>query len=389
MSARLDQMVSETTLQSVPGLAREFVSARPFKHVAIDNFFAPETARLLADHFPAFDEKLAMNENGVVGGKAVNQKVRGMGKPWAALDDLVKGEEFRQLISDITGIPSLLYDPHYFGGGTHENLQGQALDAHVDFNFHPITRQHRRLNIIIYLTEEWQDEWGGSIQLHKDPYLPPEQDEITVLTPLFNRCVIFETNEVSWHGFPRIELPEDKRHISRRSFALYYYTESRPQAELGPEHSTIYVEQHLPADFQAGITLDPATVQQVRNLVASRDQHLQRLYGNIKQLNTELNHLKEQMGLQAPPLVADESSGTPATGQVGADEAAAARSSAAFSDTMGAQASSGDELDANIRRRDERIRALEAHIAHLKQSTSWRITRPLRQLKRRLAGHKG
>jgi len=381
MSARLDQMVSESTLQSVPGLAGKFASARPFRHVAIDNFFTPQTARLLADHFPAFDEKLATNENGLVGRKAVNQKVRGLGKPWVALDDLVQGDDFRQLISDITGIPSLLYDPHYFGGGTHENLQGQALDAHVDFNFHPITRQHRRLNIIIYLTEEWQDEWGGSIQLHKDPHLPPEQDEIAVVTPLFNRCVIFETNEISWHGFPRIELPEDKRHISRRSFALYYYTESRPQSELGPQHSTIYVEQHLPASFQAGMTLDPEMVQQVRDLLASRDQHLERLYGNIKELYTDINYFKEQMGLQAPPLVADESSSAHAAGQGGANEAALSASSLSINDT--------DDLEANIRRRDERIRALEAHIAYLKRSTSWRITRPLRQLKRRLAGNKG
>ena len=381
MSARLDQMVSESTLQSVPGLAGKFASARPFRHVAIDNFFTPQTARLLADHFPAFDEKLATNENGLVGRKAVNQKVRGLGKPWVALDDLVQGDDFRQLISDITGIPSLLYDPHYFGGGTHENLQGQALDAHVDFNFHPITRQHRRLNIIIYLTEECQDEWGVSIQLHKDPHLPPEQDEIAVVTPLFNRCVIFETNEISWHGFPRIELPEDKRHISRRSFALYYYTESRPQSELGPQHSTIYVEQHLPASFQAGMTLDPEMVQQVRDLLASRDQHLERLYGNIKELYTDINYFKEQMGLQAPPLVADESSSAHAAGQGGANEAALSASSLSINDT--------DDLEANIRRRDERIRALEAHIAYLKRSTSWRITRPLRQLKRRLAGNKG
>ncbi len=382
MNERLDVMVSDSTLQRVSELAEAFATARPFRHVAIDNFFTPETARRLADNFPAFNDKLAMNENGVVGGKAVNEKVRSLGKPWAALDDLVKGQAFRDLITSITGVPALQYDPHYFGGGTHENLQGQGLDAHVDFNFHPITRQHRRLNLIIYLTEEWQDEWGGSIQLHKDPYLPPEQDEIAVVTPLFNRCVIFETNEISWHGFPRIELPEDKQHISRRSFALYYYTDSRPEEELGPEHSTIYVEQHLPADFQPGVALDAGAVQHVRNLVASRDQHLKRLYGNIKQLYTELNHLKEQMGLQPPPRVADESGGAVPAGPV-------AGPAAENVDSNDAPAADHAELDAAIRQRDERIRALEAHLEHVKKSTSWRITRPLRNLKRRLTGQAG
>lgn len=387
MSDKLEKMVSVTTLQGAAGLAEAFASARPFRHVAIDNFFTDEVAAGLAGNFPGFDEKLAMNENGVVGAKAVNEKVRGLGKPWARLDDLVKGKPFRDLIAQITGVPDLQYDPHYFGGGTHENLQGQSLDAHVDFNFHPVTRQHRRLNLIIYLTEEWQDEWGGSIQLHKDPHLPPEQDEIAVITPVFNRCVIFETNEVSWHGFPRIALPEDKQHISRRSFALYYYTDSRPEDELGPEHSTIYVEQHLPSSLQPGVALDAKTVQHVRNLVASRDQHLQRLYGNIKQLYTELNGLKEQLGLQAPPRVADEGGGE---GVRGADSmGAAAYEGAAGENQNGAHTAGRPESEIAIRQRDERIRSLEAHLAHVKKSTSWRVTRPMRQLKRLLTGKLG
>ena len=135
------------------------------------------------------------------------------------------------MISEITAIPELQYDPHYFGGGTHENLHGQGLSPHVDFNFHPVTRQHRRLNMIFYLSPEWNADWGGSIQLHRDPYSPPAEDDIVTITPAFNRCVIFETNEYSWHGFQRIELPQEQQQQSRKSFALYFYTDSRPVEE--------------------------------------------------------------------------------------------------------------------------------------------------------------
>ncbi len=408
----LGDFVSAEVVQQAGQLADRFATARPFRHVAIDGFFTAPVARQLAENFPAFDEKLAMNENGQVGAKAVNEQVRSLGPAWRRLDDLVQGMAFRTLISRITGVPHLQYDPHYFGGGTHENLHGQGLDAHVDFNFHPITRQHRRLNLIIYLSDEWRDEWGGSIQLHKDPYLPPAQDEIAVVTPLFNRCVIFETNEHSWHGFPRIELPEDKRDLSRRSFALYYYTDSRPAEELGPEHSTIYVEQHLPEDFGPGVPLAPEQAQHVRNLVTSRDQHLRRLYGNIKQLYTELNHLKERYGLQAPPGVADEpspfeianavnlppvepepdpdpesdpesgpvaeSAGAPPVSVDGPDER-----DEALEDVLERQSR---EAGAEIARREARIRGLEQRVSELETSTSWRITRPIRRLKRLLAG---
>ncbi len=370
----VSDMVSDEVLANVDALAHAFRTASPFRHVAIDGFFQPETAAGLLDAFPAFDEKLAMNENGQVGRKAVNEKVTGLGPVYRQLDALVSGESFRKLISRITGIPDLQYDPYYFGGGTHENLHGQGLDAHVDFNFHPKTRQHRRLNLIFYLTEAWDDAWGGSIQLHRDPSLPPSQDEIVTITPLFNRCVIFETTECSWHGFPRIELPEDKRGLSRKSFALYYYTDSRPAEELGPEHSTIYVEQHLPEDWQPGMTLDGDQLQHIRNLIASRDQHLKRLYEDIKRINTELNGLKESRGLQAPPGVAPENEGA--------------------RELEGAPGESGiperhlQALEAALSRREAEAARLAMRVRELETSTSWKVTRPLRGFKRLISGQR-
>lgn len=356
----LEDSVSPAVIDGAQELARKFLGARPFRHVCIDDFFAPEFAARLSENFPPFDERLAINENGEVGAKAVHEKIVSLGPDWEKLDELVQGEDFRALISRITGVPELKYDPYYFGGGTHENLHGQSLDAHVDFNFHPITRQHRRLNLIVYLTQEWRDEWGGSIQLHRDPYLPPEEDEIATITPTFNRCVIFETNEHSWHGFPRIDLPEDKRHVSRRSFALYYYTETRPEEELGPEHSTIYVDEHLPAALQPGAELDADTVQHIRNLVVRRDQHLKRLYRNIERLNTELNQMREDRGVQAAPGIAPE----PASGEPGEVDA--------------------EQLAARLQRREAEIRRLAARVRALEESTSWRITRPLRFFRRML-----
>jgi hypothetical protein len=224
----LRQYIDQDVIDQASELASRFSCAQPFRHVQIDNFFTPTLSRELSENFPPFDESLAINENGEVGNKAVHEQIMHLGPAWESLDLLVQDEEFLALISEITGISDLKFDPHYFGGGTHENRHGQGLDAHIDFNLHPVTRQHRRLNLIVYLNEEWQDDYGGSIQLHKDPYSPSEKDQVTSISPLFNRCVIFETHEHSWHGFPRINLPKDKRSLSRRSFALYYYNGLAP-----------------------------------------------------------------------------------------------------------------------------------------------------------------
>lgn len=309
-------------------LAARFRSALPFPHVVIDDFLQPDFCRELLAQFPAFEEQAALNKDGKPGGKATQEQVRALGPAYGRMDDLVQSPEFISLVEHITGIRGLCYDPWYFGGGTHENRQGQDLDAHIDFNYHPITRQHRRLNLIVYLNEEWEDAWGGSLQLHRDPGKQPGEDEIVTVTPLLNRCVLFETSERSWHGFRRIDLPPDRRHSSRKSFAIYYYSEDRPSAETADEHSTVYVERHLPDRFAPGLTLNEADVSEIKGLLARRDQHLQRLYRQVQELNGRLSR------------------------------------SWLYSAEM------------QLRRR----------VYELESSTSWRITAPLRALRRMLGG---
>ena len=267
-------------------LAREFRDAQPFQHVAIDGFLDPAFCRALLDEFPRFEDRYALNETGAVGGKAVRMDVREISDTYRALDRSIQAPEFLDLVSRITGIPDLLYDPDYIGGGTHENVQGQGLDPHVDFNYHPGTRWHRRLNLIVYLNPEWQDAWGGSLELHSDPRAP--DDRVSLVTPLYNRCVIFETTETSWHGFSRIALPPERRDLSRRSVALYFYTRERPAEELADTHSTIYVNRPLPGHLQAGHVLTDADVAQLHIAVARRDQHNERLYKDLSRLNAQL-----------------------------------------------------------------------------------------------------
>lgn len=267
-------------------LAVRFRERDPFRHVVIDDFFAADDCAQLLAQFPAFERGNARNEDGGIGNKSTIEKIRGLGPAFSALDDLVQSSEFLALIGRITGIPDLLYDPWYFGGGTHENRSGQDLDAHVDFNRHPVEKWHRRLNLIVYLNHEWEDAWGGSLQLHTDPRSP--DDRITTITPLYNRAVIFETTEWSWHAFPRIALPAGKQHLTRKSIALYFYTKERPADELADTHSTIYVDQPLPARFQPGMTLGASDLEELRILLARRDHHNQRLYREVTSLTKQL-----------------------------------------------------------------------------------------------------
>jgi 2OG-Fe(II) oxygenase superfamily len=120
------------------------------------------------------------------------------------------------------------------------------------------------------MNKEWRTEWGGAIEIHSNPRKPFE-NQIQSYDPLFNRAVMFETNEYSWHGFPKINLPEDRRHLSRKSISIYLYTKERPAEEIAPMHGTFYVQRPLPARFTAGYTLSEEDAAELTRLLIRRD----------------------------------------------------------------------------------------------------------------------
>jgi hypothetical protein len=272
--ALLDQGVRDRTDE----LRREFTSTQPFRHLIVDQFLDPEFCRQLMAEFPSFDATHALNERGETGRKAVFTDLERLGPAYARFDQMIRSPEFLALMGRITGIESLLYDPEYVGGGTHENLDGQELDSHVDFNYHPRRHWHRRLNLIVFLNEAWDPDWGGCLELLPDPWTPEGSRPAAVVVPTANRAVLFETNEHSWHGFRRIQLPPGQRRTSRRSLAVYFYTAARPESATEASHGTLYVHRQLTGEIRAGHTLREQDVDEMRTLLARRDIHIKFLY---------------------------------------------------------------------------------------------------------------
>jgi len=262
--------ISDSAQIEVDRLREAFLAAKPFKHIAIENFFEPAFAERLLAEFPNFDRDLAKNETGGTGGKSVNTRIREISPAYQELYDTLGSQPFLDYVSRLSGIPDLILDPKMFGGGTHDNQHGQELDSHVDFNYDEARQLHRRLNLIVYLNKEWETEWGGAIEIHSNPR-DPFSNQVRGFDPLFNRCVMFETNEYSWHGFPKIDLPPEKRHLSRKSISIYLYTKDRPAEEVAPVHGTFYVQRFLPNHFSPGATLTEEDVKDLQRLLIRRD----------------------------------------------------------------------------------------------------------------------
>jgi hypothetical protein len=217
-------------------LTRSYRAAEPFPSLVVERFLEPAFARQIAAAYPRFEDATQV---GLQFAK-VNERRKVQicdstlfPPPVKQLADLVNGPDFVALLSRVTGIPNLLADDSFGGGGIHETAAGGWLDVHVDFNFFEERQWHRRLNLLVFLNEEWPESWGGQLELWDADV---KRCHRSVL-PVLNRAVLFETSAISYHGVQRITCPDG---VYRKSFASYYYTREAPAGWDGAKHSTIF-----------------------------------------------------------------------------------------------------------------------------------------------------
>jgi hypothetical protein len=136
------------------------------------------------------------------------------------------------------------------------------------------------------LNKEWEKDWGGCIELHSNPRCP-EKDEVISENVIFNKCLIFETNEYSWHGFRQINLPEHKQHLSRKCISIYLYTKTRPIKEICAPHGTNYIQYPLD-QLKIGQVIDNQIYTYIQNHISSRDTWIEFYQKENQQLRDEL-----------------------------------------------------------------------------------------------------
>ncbi len=211
-------------------------AAEPFPFFSIDNFLETSFAEEVLASYPTYEDALktgksfkAVNEKGKVQLTDSNAFAPAVRK----LNDVLASPDWLDILSHVMNIPKLLPDDQLIGGGIHQTGPRGHLDVHIDFNFIQERNLHRRLNILIYFNKDWRKEWGGNVELwDKDVRVCKHS-----FSPIFNRCVVFETNEISFHGVTAVKCPEGN---SRKSFAAYYYTVEAPIGWDGTSHTTVF-----------------------------------------------------------------------------------------------------------------------------------------------------
>jgi Rps23 Pro-64 3,4-dihydroxylase Tpa1-like proline 4-hydroxylase len=210
-------------------------TADPFPHIVEDDLFDPRILEAVENEFDEMDRGGWHHSDATHERKSSIEDPQQLGPFTAALIAQLNAGFFVRFLEQLTGIQGLVPDPHLRGGGLHEIRRGGLLGVHADFNVHPRLGLYRRLNLLIYLNKDWQDSWGGALEL----WDRSGQRCVRSIMPIFNRTVLFDTSNFSYHGHPHPLACPDER--SRRSVALYYYSrEYATEADVTP-HGTIFL----------------------------------------------------------------------------------------------------------------------------------------------------
>lgn len=253
-------------------LAHRYRMASPFPHVVIDDFLPSDLLQNIAAAYPSREGKAFYDRD--------QERLKYQYHPGESDSALIRnvlaelnGQAFLGFLEEMTGIGGLVSDPYFAGGGLHETRRGGHLGIHADFNLHHRMKLERRLNLLIYLNENWDSAFGGELELWDRKM---ERREVAV-APHLGRAVVFSTTLESFHGHPDpLTCPPD---VSRRSLATYYYTALEAGIGSVPERTTNFQVRPGSADRPdwqnrvghfVGDWLPPALRRGVRRLRSGR-----------------------------------------------------------------------------------------------------------------------
>lgn len=216
-------------------LADDYRAATPFAHIVLDDFLPQDLIQRICETFPVeATANETLYERGYKG-QLKRQISPNECPPYLrSVFAVFNSAPMLSFLEQMTGIEGLIPDPYFVGGGLHETKAGGFLGVHSDFRLNKKLKVQRRINAIIYLNPEWEEAYGGHLELWDKPM----RSCLKKVLPVYNRCVIFNTDPDSNHGHPEpLTCPPDR---SRRSIALYYYTADLPEADPNQRHKTHY-----------------------------------------------------------------------------------------------------------------------------------------------------
>ncbi|MFT6436868.1 MAG: Rps23 Pro-64 3,4-dihydroxylase Tpa1-like proline 4-hydroxylase [Candidatus Azotimanducaceae bacterium] len=233
--------VFATSLKDASARHHLYMDEAPFPHAVLDSLIDPDILRRVIKEVPTPHEAarslFSADVRHLQELKFAFRDADSFGLATQQLLFALQSKPFLEFLTNLTGIRGLIPDPYLHGAGFHQILRGGKLSIHADFNMHPELGLRRRVNLLLYLNEGWQDNWEGCLELWNQDMSAC----VKSISPIFNRMVIFNTSDVAFHGHPRqLRCPTSK---VRQSLALYYYSSPTPEESGLRPHSTLWQDR--------------------------------------------------------------------------------------------------------------------------------------------------
>ena len=199
--------------------AEAFKTAKPHRHLVIDNFLDANVANKAFEEFPKMEDMDKLKD--IRQYKAQDPDIAKFNSIFSEIIfQHLQSERLLNIIARITDIPDLYADSKLYASGLAQGTNGSFLNVHLDNSSHPTESWYRRLNLLLYLNPYWTEEKGGHLELWSS-----DMSESKAILPIFNRVVIFATDKQSWHGHRIVNTPSGD---TRKSVNIYYFTEESP-----------------------------------------------------------------------------------------------------------------------------------------------------------------
>jgi len=238
-----------------------FLGNTPFDHCVVDDFFEEEVALDLTTEFPTYESADWYSYNNAIEHKKALNNWEKFPKTTYQAFTALQSSLIIQLLEEALG-DKIYVDHGLNGGGWHIHGMGGNLNPHLDYSIHPKMQMERVLNIIVYLSPDLKPEHGGHLGLwaHDEANKAPGE-LVKEIEPRFNRAIIFNTTQNSWHGMSRkLNVPEG---VYRKSLAIYYMR--KPAAGADPRGRALFA----PREEQKGDETVLETIKLRSNVATS------------------------------------------------------------------------------------------------------------------------
>lgn len=223
----LAAMITDRLTADAALLRRQWENSGPVRHAVIDDLLDPGITRRIRDSFP--DPSQLLLRDTIRERKRAGVQVDQYPPLAGAALFAFQQPSVIQAVSQITGQRGVMGDPSLYAAGLSVMAKDDFLGIHIDNSHDGDHKLYRVLNLLFYVTPDWDPADGGNLEVWDEKVQTP-----TVVPSLFNRLVLMQTDRTSWHSVQKVTVPGPRCCVSN------YYFSPAPVSGRPYDHVTTF-----------------------------------------------------------------------------------------------------------------------------------------------------